>query len=236
MTPKEIENLQRALIAANYSVGPRGADGKWGSATKLAMQRYQKNNGLKVTDMPDAATIGKLMPKPAAPLKPAVKQTWPKQSQCDAYYGNPRGPRDASKVSQTWEAANLTTIKPPFRMTYDGKPISTIRIHKRCADSLLRVLNAIWIAAGRDQSVVDAWGVSIYGGAFNYRLMRGAGALSMHSYGCAIDLDPARNGFGDKTPHFATVPEVLKAFADEGWTWGGKWSKPDGMHWQAALV
>lgn len=160
---------------------------------------------------------------------------WPKQSACDSFYGNPRG-RDPTKVSQLWALTNLTTIKPPFRMTYDGKPISSIRIHKKCAVSLLRTLNSIWDAAGYSQAMVDAWGASIYGGAFNYRLMRGGNALSMHSWGCAIDLDPARNGFGDKNPHFAGVPLVLKAFADQGAVWGGGWSKPDGMHFQFARV
>jgi D-alanyl-D-alanine carboxypeptidase len=58
----------------------------------------------------------------------------------------------------------------------------------------------------------------------------------MHSWGCAIDFDSARNSFGDTTPNFALIPQVLDAFASEDWTWGGEWRKPDGMHWQAAGV
>ena len=66
--------------------------------------------------------------------------------------------------------------------------------------------------------------------------------LSMHSYGCAIDLDPARNGWKDRTPRFAQFPQVLAAFRSEGWKWGGDWNgngssaderQADGMHWQA---
>lgn len=162
--------------------------------------------------------------------------TWPLQKDCDRFYGNPRDPKDRSRPSAAWEAANLVSIKPPYRMTYDGKPIRGIRVHKKCAESLLRVLTAIWEASGRQQSVVDAWGASIYAGAYNFRLMRGGSSLSMHSWGCAIDLDPARNGMGDTTPNFAKHSAVLKAFADEGWEWGGDWSGKscDGMHWQAA--
>ncbi len=159
---------------------------------------------------------------------------WPKQSECDTFYGNPRGRN--GKASAKWESENLTRIAPPFTMKYDGKPIKTILIHKKCADSLLRVLNNIWESAGKSQATVDKWGASIYGGAYNYRLMRGGSRLSMHSWGCAIDLDPARNGLNDPTPNFANIPEVLKAFEKEGWTWGGEWSRPDGMHWQAADV
>jgi hypothetical protein len=158
--------------------------------------------------------------------------TWPQQKDCDRFYGNPRGLNGGP--SAKWEAANLVSIKPPYRMTYAGKPISGIRVHKKCAESLKNVLDRIWEAAGQDQATVDRWGASIYGGAYNYRLMRGGNSLSMHSWGCAIDLDPARNGLGDQTPHFANVPEVLEAFAAEGWEWGGDWSRRDGMHWQAA--
>lgn len=159
---------------------------------------------------------------------------WPLQSQCDTFYGNPRGRN--GQASGTWEAANLTKVTPPFRITYAGKPIASIRVHKKCAESLARVFDAIWLAAGKNQKTVDAWGASVFGGSYNFRLMRGGNVLSMHSYGCAIDLDPARNGFHDKTPHFADVPEVRKAFADEGWVWGGSWADPDGMHFQAARV
>lgn len=160
---------------------------------------------------------------------------WPLQSQCDDFYGNPRGVGD--RPSRTWEARNLVRIFPSFQMTYDGRPYAGgITIHKKCAESLGRVLEEIWQSAGKQQEVVDEWGVSAYGGAYNYRLKRGGNTLSQHSWGCAIDLDPDRNGFGDPTPNFAKCPEVLSAFAREGWVWGGTWGKPDGMHWQAALV
>lgn len=158
--------------------------------------------------------------------------SWPLQKDCDRFYGNPRGANGGP--SAKWESENLVSIRPPYRMTYAGKPITGIRVHKKCAESLKRVLNRIWESAGKDQATVDRWGASIYGGAYNYRLMRGGNALSMHSWGCAIDLDPARNGLGDQTPHFANVPEVLDAFAAEGWEWGGDWSRRDGMHWQAS--
>ena len=163
-----------------------------------------------------------------------MSNNWPHQSQRDSFYGNPRGRNGAA--SPTWEARNLVRLAPPFVMRFMGKPISAIRIHRKCADSLDRVLRAIWAASGQQQAVIDAWGMSDYAGAYNYRLTRGGASLSSHSWGCAIDFDAARNAFGDPTPNFANVPEVLKAFADEGWTWGGNWRKKDGMHWQAAGV
>lgn len=169
---------------------------------------------------------------------------WPKQSDVLAYrspYGDPRG-RGGSDASPTWKAANLTTIAPPFKMAMGDIKITKITIHKYCAESLKRVLEAIWVASGRDQRVIDDWGMSVFSGSFNYRPMRGLNTLSMHSFGCAVDFDAPRNALGNPNPHFAKCPEVLKAFRDEGWTWGGDWNgngsmadqrRHDGMHWQA---
>jgi len=60
----------------------------------------------------------------------------------------------------------------------------------------------------------------------------------MHSYGCAIDLDAPRNFFHEQHPHFSDIPQVVDAFKNEGWVWGGDWSgrSKDGMHFQAARV
>ncbi len=170
---------------------------------------------------------------------------WPTQAEVlsnRSVYGDPRG-KDRTRMSPTWELKNIVRITPPFRMTYAGQPITRgIRVHRHCADSLLRVLNNLHRAAKGKQETLDHWGVSIFGGVVDYRLMRGANSLSIHSYGAAIDLDPARNGLYDRTPRFAEFPEVLDAFAMEGWRWGGDWNgngssaderKADGMHWQA---
>jgi D-alanyl-D-alanine carboxypeptidase len=161
---------------------------------------------------------------------------WPHQSEVDTFYGNPRG-KDG-QASGKWESANITKVKTPWKLvtSWDGMTVSGIRVHSKCADSLLTVFEKIWNSAGNDQTKINEWGMNLYGGGFNYRLMRGSTRLSMHSWGCAVDFDPARNGFGDSTPNFANFPQVLDAFANEGWTWGGKWTKADGMHWQAADI
>ena len=148
-------------------------------------------------------------------------ESWPLQSECDAFYGNPRGVGD--RPSAQWERDNLRMISPPFQMFYDGKPIKGVRVHKKCAASLSRVFEDIWRASGRDQGVINQWGVSKFAGSYVYRLRRGGSTLSMHSYGCALDLDPVRNAFHDETPNFAHVPQVVDAFEREGWTWGGRW-------------
>ena len=99
-------------------------------------------------------------------------------------------------------------------MYYLGKPISGIPFHRKCAPALLSALNEIWVASGKNQKVVDEWGVSDFGGSFNYRLMRNSQHLSMHSYGIAIDLSPARFPNGSNQNHFNDT--VVKAFEKNG--------------------
>lgn len=169
---------------------------------------------------------------------------WPRQSEVLAntsVYGNPRGRNGLA--SPTWEAANLTYVKAPFAMFFAGQRLTKgCKVHKHCAPSLKKIFTNLMDAANSNQEELDYWGVTIYGGGHVFRLMRGGSKLSMHSYGCAIDLDPERNAMYDKTPRFANFPSVLSSFRAEGWTWGGDWNgngssaderMADGMHWQA---
>jgi hypothetical protein len=161
---------------------------------------------------------------------------WPLQRDCDKFYGNPRG--SSNGPSSSWEIANLTRVKPPFTIYYAGKPVPHILMHRKCAASFSRVLDKIWIASGKSQKVIDKWGASIYAGSYVYRNKRGGSTLSMHSYGCAIDLDPARNGFHNPNGNFAhgDAHKVVEAFESEGWEWGGRWAgrSCDPMHFQAS--
>lgn len=161
---------------------------------------------------------------------------WPHQDEVDSFYGNPRGPD--GEPNAEWERDNIVKVKPPWQIVtaWDFQPVSGIRIHRECAESLKKILEQIWISSGHGENKIKEWGMHLYAGAYKYRLMRGGTRLSMHSWGCAVDFDSARNAFGDHSPNFGSIPPVLDAFANEGWTWGGDWRTPDGMHWQAANV
>lgn len=168
---------------------------------------------------------------------------WPKQSECNTFYGNPRGRNGASP---SWESANLTLITPPYPVLFAGKPVRGLRVHKKCSSAFLEWLNQVWINSGKDPSVIKSWGMDNYAGAYNYRLMRGGSSLSMHSYGCAVDFDAPRNGQYDRTPNFAHLrKEVVEPFLALGGVWGGDWNGNhdslderacDGMHFQFARM
>jgi D-alanyl-D-alanine carboxypeptidase len=167
---------------------------------------------------------------------------WPVQDEVDAFYGNPRG-RNGAVVNGNWYKNNIILIKPPFYMEM-GKPISHIPVHKKCAEFFSEWLLLVWDNASRDQKDINKWGMNVFSGSFCYRPMRGFNKLSMHAYGCAIDIDAPRNGLHDKTPNIAHYhAEVVEPFLRLGGVWGGDWNgngkswdepRCDGMHFQFA--
>lgn len=68
-------------------------------------------------------------------------------------------------------------------------------------------------------------------GCFNIRKKKSGTSPSLHSWGLAIDINAAWNGFGAKP---TMSKELVKCFTDAGFLWGGAWSKPDGMHFELA--
>lgn len=70
-------------------------------------------------------------------------------------------------------------------------------------------------------------------GCFNLRKTRGGNSASLHSWGVAVDICAAGNGFG-KTPTMSK--ELVNCFKDAGFDWGGDWERSDGMHFQLATI
>ena len=159
------------------------------------------------------AHLRSLMPSP---------NPWPKpdQARLRAYYGAPG------------DESNLVTIEFSYPMFYEGKLCRTTRVHKRCADSLLRVLTAIGRGFGSNQDIMDE--ADDYGGLFNFRLKQGGTSYSLHAYGAAIDLDADDNGFYDHWPMKADMDiEIMECFAREGWKSAGAFWGYDAMHHEA---
>jgi len=82
-----------------------------------------------------------------------------------------------------------------------------------------------------DRGLVDQ--LKTWDGCFNIRKKRGQSTSSLHSWGIAIDVNAAWNRFGSKP---TLSPEFVKCFTDNGFDWGGVWSKPDGMHFQLSKI
>lgn len=73
-------------------------------------------------------------------------------------------------------------------------------------------------------------------GCFNIRMVRGSTThFSAHSYGLAIDLNAADNKLGSTSGGFYKQPQLVKAFTDEGFRFGGTFkTRPDPMHFSLA--
>ncbi len=137
-----------------------------------------------------------------------------------AFYGEP-GDED-----------NLTVIEFPYPIYYGGKLVKTTRVHKKCAASLLRVLDDVERLMPFRPGIVDE--AKNYGGCYNDRNKRGGTTKSLHAWGAAIDLDADDNSFRDAWPVKADMPlEIMECFAKEGWISAGAFWGYDAMHFQA---
>lgn len=155
---------------------------------------------------------------------------WPLQRDCPAFYGNPRLPG--------WLHANTVDVACPWPLHYERTPVSHILIHKKCAESLAKVLANVWDAVGKDPAKITALRYDRFSGSYNFRVMRGGTALSMHSYACAIDWDAEDNAFHSQRHLFHDDSLLIVKFKEAGWVWGGDWSpgSVDAMHVQAARI
>lgn len=133
--------------------------------------------------------------------------------------------------SPGWQDKNLHRFVPPFKMYYAKQLLTRgILVHDKIIPALTLIFQEIWNGVGKDQAAVDALGASDFGGCFNIRNIAGSNNWSNHSWACAIDLSPGKNGFNMKS----TFPAmVVDAFKKQGALWGGDYKgRKDPMHFE----
>jgi len=145
-------------------------------------------------------------------------------------YGNPFNYVDRKDA---WESQILKVVPLKHRLPYAYGPSDVYRIRghhlvvDEMADALMECLDK-GVPAER----------LAYGGIYCWRAQRGYSQLSTHTWGIAIDLDPANNPLGkpwdggDRMIH----PTIVSVFEGRGFTWGGKWGRPDVMHFAACAA
>jgi hypothetical protein len=124
-----------------------------------------------------------------------------------------------------------------------------VNVHELCVDALRRAEEEIWYQAHHSYEVRSfITGIrAVY--STQWRMMRGINNRSYHSYGLALDLVPrstegkhvfwlwsaARMWNWERIPlgfRWRPPEEVIKAFEDNGFIWGGKWYHFDSMHFE----
>jgi hypothetical protein len=213
-------------------------DGKLGPKSKAALIKYQTMYGVPASGVVDAATAAVFDSqmannpevrgdqKPASKLPNSLYRKWPHESTAELtkFYGN--------------VGDNQISIDLPYPMiiAWDTtKTVNRISCHKKVAGSLVRVFENIKKSYSAED--INKHGFNKFGGCLNVRKIRGGDRWSTHSWGIAIDLDPARNGLKAswKQSYFGR-PECaafVNCFKQEGWYSLGLERDHDAMHFQA---
>lgn len=136
-------------------------------------------------------------------------------------------------IDPTWVNANVVTVLVPQLVgvpTYGGTFNGRVRFHRKGVEQLQR--------AFADVEKAGVLGdIIFWDGSFVLRRMRGSQSLSRHSWGTALDINAEWNGFRQKPAAPGTkgsLWRVAPVFEKHGFAWGGRWTSPDGMHFEVA--
>lgn len=211
------------LYAKHEGLDPGPVDGLWGSRTQTAYD--QLRHKLLYGEPPEA-----WRPEDRLPTNP---NNWPLQNPAslNTFYGQAKPSANPNLVS--------FAIPYPMVLAWDpSKKVTKITAHKKVKDSILRVLTKVLAHYG--EAEIKRLKLDYFGGCFNYRPIRGGTSLSTHSWGIALDFDPANNqlNWGRDRATLAR-PEYNKwweFWEEEGWVSLGRDRNYDWMHVQAAKL
>lgn len=137
----------------------------------------------------------------------------------------------SSELGLHWPKAE-SYIKPwqvpgVVNLTYAGKPVYRIFCNKDCHTPLSAVFAEL---VGKNLHTE----IKTFDGCFNVRWVRGSpGVPSIHSWGLAFDFNASENGLGVE-PKW--TPDFVAVWESHGWTWGGRFTRIDGMHFQWCTI
>lgn len=195
-------------------------DGYMGPQTEYALEQYQYKMQHGSVEQPWRTESVLVDHNPTS--------TWPLQNQNELvkFFGE--------------VGTNQTYVDLPYKMklAWDTSiSISRFKCHEKVARPIERVLTRVLDHYGNQ---VSDLGLDLFGGCLNVRAMRGGTQYSTHSWGIAIDFDPARNKlrWGKDLANFAK-PEYNKWFElweEEGAVSLGRQKNYDWMHIQFCRV
>lgn len=161
--------MQHALNASGFEAGP--VDGRMGPMTRGALEEL-----LHLIDEGKPLSLDR-------DDRGEGRGRWPLQRDVEKLFGPAGGPRCT---------AGRVVLPFPFVIAWDvEKTVLSFSCHEYVADPLERIFREAAAAYGERE--FRRLRLDRFGGCFNYRRMRGGQALSMHSWGIAVDLDPERN-------------------------------------------
>lgn len=232
---EDVREVQRLLTEAGWFTT---ADSVFGQLTETAVRVFQGEAGLTQDGVVGPKTLaalraaGDTSPGDTLPEVPPVLS----EAEVDALFGPLRweaAPRadepGAVRIVNGWQRDNLRRVVIPQLRGVDGAPADGgIYLHRLLVEQT-RALWAAWEAAGL-LPFVRSWA-----GSWNPRLVRGRATLSRHAYAISWDVNAAWNALGKPpAPRGApgSVVELVPLAVAHGYSWGGVWDRPDGMHFE----
>lgn len=118
----------------------------------------------------------------------------------------------------SWVAANIASASVPI--------IGTINCHRLMIPRVRAAMEAI-----QEAGLARLIRPGDYGGCYVPRFIDRdpSKPLSLHAFGLAIDFNVSTNGLGTRGD---MDPRIVEIFERLGFTWGGRWSRPDPMHFE----
>lgn len=213
------------LILAEEGHDPGPVDGFYGPLTRNASDWFiRKQTGVEVIDFETITPID---------VNP---NNFPKEgtASLNAHYGRVNPP-DSCPV-------DIVRVPCPWKMGLDwdmSLSRSHFNVHRKVADSLKRILEAVFQKYGEDG--IKKHGLNRFSGDLTCRNIRGGSRPSTHAWGIAIDFYGSKNELrrstNDVPPPTLAHPELTffwEQWEKEGWYSLGRSEDRDWMHIQAA--
>ena len=229
MKGPKIEELQK-LINKQLGYDCCDVDGIYGSETVKCIKAFQKFNGLNVDGIVGPETLNSLgIDMHLFDDNIRKLDFTPSYKQLFDVFGDFRIP---GWINDNLGICNISEYASYFKhVVYSWKNINAfehrdfygIKCHKKITLNLKNVFTEIV-----RNNLCDK--IKTYDGCYNVRYMRGARKWSTHSWAIALDFNAQTNKFGQKD--FDMDERIVKIFEANGFIWGGRWRRPDAMHFQ----
>lgn len=122
------------------------------------------------------------------------------------------------RIDQAWIDANTEITTIPL--------LGTTRCHKKLIPQIAGAMAEI-----QEKGLAGSIRPGDFGGCFSPRFIRSGkeAGLSRHSFGAAFDFNVSGNPYGQPP---TMDPRLVEIIERHGFSWGGRWNFPDGMHFE----
>lgn len=169
--------------------------------------------------LPSRSRLGLRGPREAAVFRPGG--TILAQAEIKKQFGEFAGRRASGRrieIDPQWILENTSDVTIPL--------LGRARCHNLIIPQMREAFREI-----SDRGLANLVRRNDFGGCFAPRFLNSDpnSGLSHHSWGIAFDFNVSRNPYGAEPD---MDPRIVELLEEKGFTWGGHWVVPDGMHFE----